>query len=82
VESCHYREKYLGPSVAIFRRLRTGLKTTIEVKVRLFVFALFTPAITPSFAARWSDTAPKFGSEIKNRASISPFCGRHTSNNT
>jgi hypothetical protein len=41
----------------------------------LFVFAFFTPAITPPFAAHWSDTEPIFGSEIKNRASVSlcPF---------
>jgi hypothetical protein len=41
----------------------------------LFVFAVFTPAITPPFATHWSDTEPKFGSEIKNRASVSlsPF---------
>jgi hypothetical protein len=40
-------------------------------KVRLFVFAFFTPAITPPFAAHWSDTEPIVGSEIKNRASVS-----------
>jgi hypothetical protein len=38
--------------------------------VRLFVFAFFTPAITPPFAARWSDIEPGFRSEIKNRASV------------
>jgi hypothetical protein len=37
----------------------------------LFVFAYFTPAITPPLAAHWSDTEPKFRSEIKNRASVS-----------
>jgi hypothetical protein len=42
-------------------------------KVRLFVFAFFTPAITLPFAARWSDTEPKSGSEIKSRASVSPL---------
>jgi hypothetical protein len=43
--------------------------------VRLFVFASFTPALTPPFAAHWSDTEPTVGSEIKNRASIAtlPF---------
>jgi hypothetical protein len=39
----------------------------------LFVFAFFTHAITPPFAARWSDTEPTFGSEIKIRASVSPL---------
>jgi hypothetical protein len=43
----------------------------------LFVFADFTPAITPPFAARRSDTEPTFGSEIKNRASVSPLPFRH-----
>jgi hypothetical protein len=43
----------------------------------LFVFAFFTPAITPPFAAHWSDTEPTFGSEIKNRASVSPLPFRH-----
>jgi hypothetical protein len=42
-------------------------------KVRLFVFAFFTPAITPPFAAHSSDTEPRFSSEIKNRASVAPF---------
>src|ERR1039457_4119908 len=32
---------------------------------------LFTHAITPPFAAHGSDTGPGFGSEIKNRASVS-----------
>jgi hypothetical protein len=47
--------------------------------VWLFVFAFFTPAITPPFAAHWSDTEPGFGSEIKNRASVTPlpFCHCH-----
>jgi hypothetical protein len=45
--------------------------------VWLFVFAFFTPAITPPFAAHWSDTEPTFGSEIKNRASVSPLPFRH-----
>jgi hypothetical protein len=40
--------------------------------VELFVFAFFTPAVTPPFAAHWSDTEPRFGSEIKNRASVAP----------
>ena len=40
---------------------------------RLFVFAFFTHALTPPFAARWSDTEPTFGSEIKIRASVSPL---------
>jgi hypothetical protein len=39
----------------------------------LFVFAFFTPAVTPPFAARWSDTEPIVGSEIYNRASVSYF---------
>jgi hypothetical protein len=41
----------------------------------LFLFAIFTPAITPPSAAHSSDTAPRFSSEIKNRASVSllPF---------
>jgi hypothetical protein len=37
----------------------------------VFVFAFFTPAITPPFAAHWFDTEPTVGSEIKNRASVS-----------
>jgi hypothetical protein len=41
--------------------------------VRLFVFAIFIPAITPPFATRWCDTEPKFRSEIKNRASVATF---------
>jgi hypothetical protein len=40
-------------------------------------FAFFTPAITPPFAAHWSDTEPKFRSEIENRASVSPLPFRH-----
>jgi hypothetical protein len=43
----------------------------------LFVFAFFTPAGTPPFAAHWSDTEPGFRSEIKNRASVSPLPFRH-----
>jgi hypothetical protein len=43
----------------------------------LFVCACFTPAITPPFAAHWSDTEPKSGSEIKNRASVSLFPFHH-----
>jgi hypothetical protein len=41
--------------------------------VWLFVFAFFTHAITLPFAARWSDTEPKSGGEIENRASVSPL---------
>jgi hypothetical protein len=37
----------------------------------VFIFAFFTPAITPPFAAHWSDIEPRVGSEIKNRASVS-----------
>jgi hypothetical protein len=33
----------------------------------------FTHAITPPLAARRSDTEPKYGGEIKNRASVSPL---------
>jgi len=36
----------------------------------LFIFAFFTPAITPPLAAHSSDTEPGFRSEIKNRASV------------
>ena len=53
---------------AAFRRNRR------QVSLWLFVFAfLRTPSPRPS--ARWSDTGPRFGSEIKNRASVSlcPF---------
>jgi hypothetical protein len=39
----------------------------------LFIFAFFTPAATPPFAAHWSDIEPTFGSEIKNRAGVSLF---------
>jgi len=39
----------------------------------LFVFAFFTRAATPLFAAHWSATAPRVRSEIKNRASGFPF---------
>jgi len=39
----------------------------------LFVFAFFTHTATPLFAAHWSDTEPRFRSEIKNRASGFPF---------
>jgi hypothetical protein len=45
--------------------------------VRLFVFAIFTPAFTPPIAAHWSDTKPGFWSEIKNRASVSLSTFRH-----
>jgi hypothetical protein len=45
--------------------------------VVLSVFAFFTHAVTPPFAARWSDTEPRFGSEIKNRASVAPLPFRH-----
>ena len=41
--------------------------------VCVIFFAFFTHAITPPFAAHWSDTGPRFGSEIKNRASVSTF---------
>ena len=37
----------------------------------------FKPALTPPMAARWSDTAPMDGSEIKNRASVSLLTFRH-----
>jgi len=43
----------------------------VEAQPDTFVFAFFTPAITPSFAAHWSATEPGFRSEIKNRASVS-----------
>ena len=78
-ESCHYREKDRGPSVAIFRRLRAELKPQPcrEHTVRLFVFADFTPAITPPFAAHWSDTESRIRSEIKNRASVCSLPFRH-----
>ena len=60
----------------IFRRLRARI-CLLGTLVRLFVFAFFTPAVTPPFAAHWSDTGPRFGSEIKNRASASPLPFRH-----
>ena len=43
----------------------------------MFVFAFFTPAITPPFAARSSDTKPRVCGDIKNRASVSPLPFRH-----
>jgi hypothetical protein len=43
----------------------------------LFVCADFTPANTPPFAAHWSDTGPRIGSEIKNRASAATSPLRH-----
>jgi len=36
------------------------------------VFAFFTPAITPPFAARSSDTAPTMEAGSENRASVAP----------
>jgi hypothetical protein len=56
--------------MAILRRLRTERRRwpCRGQKVSVFVFAFFTPAITPPFAAHWSDTEPTIGSEIKNRA--------------
>ena len=59
--------------MAIFRRLRAERRQwpCRGQKARLFVFAFFTPAITPPFAAHWSDNEPTDGSEIKNRASVS-----------
>ena len=42
--------------------------------VRL-LFSNFTPAVIPPFAAHYSDTQPRDGSESQNRASValSPF---------
>ena len=59
--------------MAIFRRLRAERRQwpCRGQKVRLFVFAFFTPAITPLFAAHWSDIEPTVGSEIKNHACVS-----------
>jgi hypothetical protein len=39
----------------------------------LYLFALFTPAITQSFAAHWFDTGAIDGSDFKNRASGFPL---------
>ena len=73
-ESCHCREKYRGPAVTIFRRLREDKTTALRGRiVRLFVFAFFTPAITPPLAAHRSDTEPTIGSDCENRASVAPF---------
>ena len=74
-ESCHYREKYLGPSVTIFRRLLAELEPgpCRGHQVSLFVFAFFTPAITLPFAARWSDTEPAMEARSKT-APASPIC--------
>jgi len=49
----------------MFRNLQTEWKTLPGVKVGLWVFAFFSPpqSITPPFAAHWSDTEPRFGSE-------------------
>jgi hypothetical protein len=59
--------------VAIFRRLQAERqqRSCQGQKIWLFVFAYFTPAITPPFAAHWSDIKPRVGSEIKNRANVS-----------
>jgi hypothetical protein len=40
--------------------------------VCVIFFAFFTHAITPPFAAHWSDTQPIVRSEIANRASVVP----------
>jgi hypothetical protein len=68
-ESCHSREN-IEARPCQFSADSGQNKNEVKL-VGLFVFAFFTHATTPPFAAHWSDTEPIFSSEIKNRASVS-----------
>jgi hypothetical protein len=60
------RNQLQRPEIAeMFRNLQTEWKTLPGIKVGLWVFAFFSrpQSITPPFAAHWSDTEPRFGSE-------------------
>ena len=75
--SQHCREKDGSPSVLICRRLRAEFQNPNEGECVVVCLRLFYARRHPVRSARWSDTGPKFGSEIKNRASISPLPFRH-----
>ena len=75
--SHHCREKNCSPSVLICRRLQAEFKNPNEGECVVVSLRLFYARRHPVRSARWSDTEPRFGSEIKNRASVSSLPFRH-----
>src|ERR1017187_1784328 len=61
----------------IGRRLRTGLKTQLGQKVRMFVFAFFTHAITNRLLLTGPTPSRELGARSKTAPASPPFPFRH-----